>query len=184
MATLARAVGSRRIGDPEILEALMTCRLLPLNKNPRVRPIGIGEVLRRIIGKSVMDCVKNDLIELSGNLQLFSGQKTGCEIDVHAVADLFDNNECDQLLHIDATNAFNSINRPVMLHNVNIFCPEFSIYVYNCYVKLANLFITGGKELLSEKGTTQKGMYAVGSLPLLMLKSAGEGDSIKQIRIC
>ena len=37
------------------LEAYIACRLIPLEKKPSgVRPIGIGEVLRRIIGKSGM----------------------------------------------------------------------------------------------------------------------------------
>ena len=33
------------------LEAFIACRLIPLNKNPGLRPIGVGEVLRRIAGK-------------------------------------------------------------------------------------------------------------------------------------
>ena len=33
------------------LESLMACHLIPLNKNLGVRPIGIGEVLRRKMGK-------------------------------------------------------------------------------------------------------------------------------------
>ena len=33
---------------PSLLEPLTACRLIPLNKNPGVRPIGVGEVLRRI----------------------------------------------------------------------------------------------------------------------------------------
>lgn len=33
------------------MEAFIACTLVPLNKNPGVRPIRIGEVLHRIVGK-------------------------------------------------------------------------------------------------------------------------------------
>ena len=39
--------------DPQLLEAYIACRLIPLDKDPGIRPIGIGQVLRRIIGKSI-----------------------------------------------------------------------------------------------------------------------------------
>ena len=35
------------------LEAFLSCRLIPLDKNPGLRPIGVGEVLRRILEKEL-----------------------------------------------------------------------------------------------------------------------------------
>ena len=49
---LARLLASE-IEDPYAVEALVACRLIPLNKNPSVQPIGVGEAIRRIIGKCV-----------------------------------------------------------------------------------------------------------------------------------
>ena len=39
--------------DPDYLKEFISCRLIPLDKNPDVQPIGIGEVLRRISGNLV-----------------------------------------------------------------------------------------------------------------------------------
>ena len=40
------------------LNELLACRLIPLDKKPGVRPIGIGEIVHRIIGKCVMLTLK------------------------------------------------------------------------------------------------------------------------------
>ena len=37
---------------PSFLEDYNSCRLIPLDKNPGIRPTGVGEVLRRIDGKN------------------------------------------------------------------------------------------------------------------------------------
>ena len=51
----------------ENLSAHNSCRLIPLDKNSGVRPIGISEVLRRIIGKTITQCIKSDLKNLGKN---------------------------------------------------------------------------------------------------------------------
>ena len=38
--------------SPSLLEGYTSCRLIPLDKNPGIRPTGVGEVLRRIVGKN------------------------------------------------------------------------------------------------------------------------------------
>ena len=55
------------------LEALLACRLIPLDKCPGLRPIGVGEVLRHIAGKVVMFVVKGDVQESVGSLQVCAG---------------------------------------------------------------------------------------------------------------
>ena len=41
--------------------------------------------------------------------------------------------DTDAVLLIDAGNAFNSINRKVMLHNLKFICPIIDTYIINCY---------------------------------------------------
>ena len=45
IAACARQLAAMYV-DPTSLEAYVACRLVPLDKQPGVRPIGIGEVLR------------------------------------------------------------------------------------------------------------------------------------------
>ena len=53
MAGVARRFCTTRV-RPDAIPAFLACRLIPLDKDPRVRPIGIGEVPRRIIAKSIL----------------------------------------------------------------------------------------------------------------------------------
>ena len=55
------------------LETYIASRLVPLDKNPGLRPIGVGEVFRRIAGKVVMSIEKDDVPKSVGNLQLCGG---------------------------------------------------------------------------------------------------------------
>ena len=85
---------------------------------------------------------------------------------------IFEEDDCDAVLLVDAANAFNSINRASMLENISRLCPIAYVYAYNCYAPHARLFVVGGKELKSKEGTTQgdpvsMGFYGLGLIPLL-----------------
>ena len=92
--------------DPDGLAAFLSCRLIALDKNLGVRPIGIGEVCRRIISKAILSIVGQDVIDAAGPLQLCTGLDGGCEIAVHSIRQLFANPETEAVLLVDATNAF------------------------------------------------------------------------------
>ena len=55
------------------LAAFLACRSMPLDKQPGVRPIGIREILRRVIGKLVMKLLKRDVLKVTGSLKLCAG---------------------------------------------------------------------------------------------------------------
>ena len=62
--------------------------LIPLDKRADHRPIGVGEVLRRIAGKAVMILLKKDVLQAAGLLQLCGGQVAGSEAAIHAMHDV------------------------------------------------------------------------------------------------
>ena len=82
IAVLARTIASTLV-DPKSIKALTTCRLIPLNKNPGVRPIGVGEVLRWIMGKAINWILKDNIQESAGPLETATGLKAGAEVAIH-----------------------------------------------------------------------------------------------------
>ena len=165
------------------MESFLSCKLIPLDKSPGIRPIGIGETLRRIIGKAVMSIAKSKLIETVGCLQTCTGQSAGCEAAIHAMKEIYDEDDTDCILLVDATNAFNSLNRNTLLHNIHINCPVIAMYTNNCYRFGARLIITGGSEIHSNEGTTQgdpiaMGIYAIGITPLIQAITT---ESVKHV---
>ena len=173
------------IYDPATIEPLVASRLIPLDKGEgAVRPNRVGELIRRIIEKSAMNVAKVDVhvVEASGSLQLRAGRKAGSEAATHAMNTVFEADDTDAVLLIDASNAFNALNRATALHNIPILCPVIAVYAINTYRKSARLFITGGKEIVSAEGTTQgdplaMGLYALSVQPLIT--RLGAASSIK-----
>ena len=145
----------RKSYHPSLLEAFTSCRLIPLDKNPGIRPIGVGEVLRRIVGKTVSGFLKEEIKKAAGPLQVCAGHNAGAEAAIHAMSQVFVEEGTDGILLIDASNAFNQMNRSAALHNIQIMRKEMALYVINTYRSPSRLFICGGGEILSREGTTQ-----------------------------
>ena len=85
---------------------------------------------------------------------------------------LFQHEETDAVLLVDASNAFNSLTQAAALHNIRIVCPAVTTFAINTYRASTRLFVTGGKELVSAEGTTQGDslamfMYSLSLQPLI-----------------
>ena len=55
---------------------------------------------------------------------------------------------------VDASNAFNQLNRQLALRNISVLCPSLACFVVNIYRANAPLFV-GGEVIYSREGTTQ-----------------------------
>ena len=115
------------------LEAFLVNRLIPLDKNRGLRPIVVSEILRRIARKVIVSHLKEDVIRSVGSLQVCAGQDAGFESLIHAMRTIYEDQSAEAVLLLDASNAFNSINRNVFLHNIEVIYPSIARYVKNCY---------------------------------------------------
>ena len=57
--------------------ALIACRLVALYKRPGLRPMGIGETLRRALDKLVVREARDQAKTACGNMQLCKGLEAG-----------------------------------------------------------------------------------------------------------
>ena len=87
----------------------------------RQEPIGIGEILGRVIGKTVSKFLNADVCEAVGVRQTCTGQEGGIEAAIHAATILA---SADCTLQKVASNAFNNMNRELSLHNAQFVCPK------------------------------------------------------------
>ena len=159
LASLARRRCTQFI-HPSIIHPLLASRLVTLDKNPGVRPIGICDVAQRIISKAILFVIKGDIQEAAGSRQLCGGQIAGIEAAVHSVRTLFESDTTEAILLLNARNAFNSLNRTNALRNIRTVCPAFSTVLVNMYRESTDLFL-GANTLLSQEGTTQGDPFAM-----------------------
>ena len=60
-------------------------------------------------------------------LLLLLEEEEEAEAAIHAMNQMFNEEGADGILLIDATNAFNQMNREVAMHNIRITCKEIAL---------------------------------------------------------
>ena len=107
------------------------------------------------MGKTVGGFFKEEIKGAAGPLQVCAGHNAGAEAATHAMSQVFEEEGTHGILLIDASNAFNQMNRSAALRNIQITCKEMVLYVINTYRSPSRLCICDGGVILSQEGTTQ-----------------------------
>ena len=131
--------------------------LTALNKKTGgIRPIAVGNTLRRLTGKVACFKIAQSLGVRLQPKQLGFAVKGGVEAGAHAARKYF-NFSHDQIkvfLKVDFLNAFNMIRRDKLLQQVSSKLPELFPFINQCYREPSLLF-HGTNQLLSKRGVQQ-----------------------------
>ena len=108
-----------------------------------LRPIAIGETIRRLVSKCCCEATVEDAKIIFGSLQVGVATSGGAEASVHAVRRLakeFGEDPGKIMLKVDFSNASNLVNRTEMLAQVFEKLPGLYRWVEYCYSHPALLF--------------------------------------------
>ena len=148
----------------------------------KLRPIGAGEPIQRLMTRAVVAKTRDEFIAECGAINLCTGVRAGAEGIVHALqqavreaARIGDREEPEILIKMDASDAFNNLSRAVALLHAGVKCPKSRQYVMNGYRGAALMVARGthgsmvcrSKEGLIQGDPLAQFLYAIGSLPLL-----------------
>ena len=141
---------------PVVSAALAGARLVPIGKpDGGVRPIAVGELVRRLAGKMILCRYQGETIPRLLPTQLGVGVPGGAEFLIHRARDWVRfPMPGEGLLQLDFRNAFNCMDRTSMLAAIAQFCPQLLPYAIACYGCPASLYYTGGV-IPSESGVHQ-----------------------------
>ena len=123
----------RHYGNDGSLEVFLACKPMALNKNPAVKLIGIAEDIRRILCWAVMTTFRKKKKKSTG--ELCASQHAGFKTAGHACS-MFSEDDSNAILLVHADNAFNRINRNIMLQ-YDLF-NNCNIYIINSVKKLGS----------------------------------------------
>ena len=111
------------LDDLKGLTASIACRLIALDKCLGVRPIGIGEVVRCILGKAILSTIESEIVEAASSMQVCARHQAGSEAAICAIKKTAEHPDTEATLLVDASNAFNTLNRKVALFNKKMLAP-------------------------------------------------------------
>ena len=125
-------------------------------KDGGVRPIAVGNTLRRLVSKCAGITEKTNRKTRYGHLQLGYGCNKGAEAAAHAVRTLVSTDlpEDFVIVKIDFRNAFNSFSREKLLDTVEVKSPAIYNYSALAYATPSYLFF-GSFVIMSEVGVQQ-----------------------------
>ncbi|GKD40864.1 putative reverse transcriptase domain-containing protein [Tanacetum coccineum] len=125
-------------------EYIASAPLTPLVKpGGGIRPIAVGTVWRRLVSKVSAIMIGHSLDGYLDGLQFGVGVAGGSEAILHSVNRLIVDCGDDvglSMLLADFKNAFNLVDREVMLRKVRLRCPAISRWVEFCYSNPARLY--------------------------------------------
>ena len=152
-----------------------------------IRPIAIGEVFRRLVGKCLCAAVKEQAQQYFQPRQVGVATPLGVDAAIHAVTAWMQQAGPGQaFLKIDFANAFNCIDRGRALEAVRARFPELARWTQWCYGQPSHL--TFGTHTLSSSSGVQQGdplgplVFATAAQPLVeRLGSLTVGDRALEV---
>ncbi|KAA8496275.1 Retrotransposable element [Porphyridium purpureum] len=131
-------------------------RLIPLRKpDGGVRPIAIGEIFRRVLGRLAVTSLAHDAVETLAPDQYGVGRMAGLEAMVMRTRLAVLENPGWGVLKVDISNAFNTVRRPAFMRLVQAQFPHLWPLVRTCYASPAPL--RAGKHVLKSESGVQQG---------------------------
>ncbi len=143
----------------ELAQHLAGASLVALTKDDAdVRPIAVGEVLRRLTSKCLCAAVKEGAREIFEPVQVGVGCPLGLEAAVHTVAQYRQRHAASRrklILTIDFKNAFNTVSRSAFLRACREHLPSVSAWASWCYSSPSRLLFSG--HVISSSAGVQQG---------------------------
>ena len=142
---------------------------------PDIRPIAVGEVLRRLTGKCLCAVLKQRVIDFFEPIQFGVACPMGSEKVIHGIrasVEKFWNERDFSVMKVDFKNAFNLVSRDAVLQECANHFPDLLPWVAWCYGSHPFLWHTMG-QLTSQSGVQQGDPLGPFLFALVLHKVAG-----------